>query len=59
METLHDLPAAFVNQTVALWWQEQGNEVELLSETLKRESAIRDELKNTIERNHSWLSELL
>lgn len=57
-ETLHELPAVFVNQTVALWWQQQGVEVELLTTTLEREKSVEDEIRQTIERDHSWLSEL-
>lgn len=54
-ETLHGLEAAFVNQTVALWWQEQGASVELISERNERIRRIECEINRIIEREHSWL----
>lgn len=56
-ETLHELPAVFVNQIIALWWHEQGIEVELLTDRHERNQRISDDMKNAIEREHSWLSE--
>jgi len=54
-ETLHELPAVFINQMVALWWQDQGIEVELLSTQIDRETMIEAQAQEAIERNHSWL----
>lgn len=56
-ETLHELPAIFVNQTVALWWHEQGADVELLTERYDRRQRIEDDMNHAIKREHSWLSE--
>jgi len=57
-QSLHELPAAFVNQIVSLSFLERGIEVELASVAQRKNEDFIREMNLTITRTKSWLSEL-
>lgn len=58
IDTLYRLPAAFVNQMVSLQFMADGVEVELASVARDRNESYIQSIKNTLNRDKSWLSEL-
>jgi hypothetical protein len=54
-QTLHELPAAFVNQIVSLAFQSKGIEVELASIADRKDQEFIREMNETITRKKSWL----